>query len=206
MAKSSGSKRWLQRQEKDPYVKKARQSHYRSRAAYKLAGIDKKDHLFRPGQTVIDLGAAPGSWSQYVAERVGEQGRIIAIDILPLEPIDNVLFIQGDFTEQAVYEECLARLDGRRCDLVISDLAPNISGIRATDQAASLYLAELARDLALEVLKPGGHLLVKLFQGKGSDAFRQSLGEHFAKIATRKPDASRDNSREFYVLARSYRL
>jgi len=200
------SKRWLQRQKDDPYVKKARRSHYRSRAAYKLAEIDKKDHLFRPGQTVIDLGAAPGSWSQYAAGRIGDRGRVIAIDILPLDPIDNVLFIQGDFTEQAVYEDCLARLDGRRCDLVISDLAPNLSGIRATDQAAGLYLAELARDLALEVLKPGGHLLVKVFQGEGIDVFRHSLREHFAKIVTRKPDASRDNSREFYVLARSYRL
>lgn len=206
MSKSPGSKHWLQRQEKDPYVRKARQSHYRSRAAYKLAEIDKKDHLFRPRQTVIDLGAAPGSWSQYAADRIGDQGRVIAIDILPLEPIDNVLFIQGDFTEQVVYEGCLARLGGRCCDLVISDLAPNLSGIRATDQAASLYLAELARDLALEVLKPGGHLLVKVFQGEGIDVFRQSLREHFAKIVTRKPGASRDNSREFYVLARSYRL
>ena len=206
MSRSPGSKRWLKRQDSDPNVRRSRQSGYRSRAVYKLAEIDRKDQLIRPGQTIIDLGAAPGSWSQYAAERVGARGKVIAIDILPVDPIDNVLFIQGDFTGQPAYEACLEELGGNRCDLVISDMAPNLSGIRSADQAAGLYLAELARDLAIEVLKPGGHLLLKLFQGEGVDEFRQSLKEHFGRIMTRKPDASRDNSREFYVLARSYRL
>ena len=205
MSKRPGSSRWLQRQKKDPYVKQAQQSHYRSRAVYKLMEIDEKDRLFHRGQTVIDLGAAPGSWSQYVMERISPAGKLIAIDILPLEPIDNLLIIKGDFSEQETYERCFEALQGQKADLVISDMAPNISGIKDSDQARSLYLAELARDLALQVLKPGGGLLIKLFQGPGVDEFRQGLKEHFAKILNRKPRASRDDSREFYILARSFR-
>jgi len=202
----ASSARWLKRQEKDPYVKQAQQSHYRSRAVYKLKEIDKKDRLFRKGQTVIDLGAAPGSWSQYAIEQLGQQGKVIAIDILPMEPIDNVLFITGDFTEQAIYEECLQVVNSHSVDLVISDMAPNLSGIKATDQARSIYLAELSRDLAFQVLKPDGRLLIKVFQGEGNDEFKQSLAEHFQKIMTRKPEASRKNSREFYVLASAFTL
>jgi 23S rRNA (uridine2552-2'-O)-methyltransferase len=202
----ASSARWLKRQEKDPYVKQAQQSHYRSRAVYKLKEIDKKDRLFRKGQTVIDLGAAPGSWSQYASEQLGQQGKVIAIDILPMEPIDNVLFIKGDFTEQAIYEECLQVVNSHSVDLVISDMAPNLSGIKATDQARSIYLAELSRDLAFQVLKPDGRLLIKVFQGEGNDEFKQSLAEHFQKIMTRKPEASRKNSREFYVLASAFTL
>ena len=205
MSKRPSSTRWLQRQKKDPYVKQAQQSEYRSRAVYKLKEIDEKDHLFRKGQTVIDLGAAPGSWSQYVARRVGPQGKVIAIDILPLDSIDNVLFIKGDFTEQAIYKQCLYSLDGQNADLVISDMAPNISGIKSSDQARSMHLAETARDLACQVLNPGGDVLIKIFEGEGVTEFRQGLKEHFRQILTRKPRASRDSSREFYILARTFR-
>ncbi len=206
MAKGSSNKHWLTRQQKDPYVRQAQQSHYRSRAVYKLIEIDEKDHLFKQGQTIIDLGAAPGSWSQYVSEKIGKKGRLIAIDILPMQPIDNTLFIKGDFTEQSVYEQCLQATESTRADLVISDMAPNLSGIRATDQARSLYLAELSFDLAKTVLKKGGDMLVKVFEGEGTDSYRHDLNEHFEEIVVRKPKASRDDSREFYVLARTFRL
>lgn len=206
MAKRSGSNRWLQRQKKDVFVKQAQQSHYRSRAVYKLMEIDRKDRLFTAGQTVIDLGAAPGSWSQYASEQLGQQGKIIAIDILPMDPVDNVLFIQGDFTEESTYNNVLQAVPGRSVDLVISDMAPNLSGIKATDQARSMYLVELVKDLACQLLKPGGRLLTKVFEGEGSDSFRQDLREHFHKVVTRKPEASRKNSREFYVLASIFKI
>jgi len=206
MAKGSSKKNWLARQQKDPYVKQAQESHYRSRAVYKLIEIDERDHLFKQGQVVIDLGAAPGSWSQYVSEKIGHKGRLLAIDILPMEPIDNTLFIEGDFTEQSVYEECLQAMNNARADLVISDMAPNLSGIRVADQARSLHLAELSFDLAKSVLKAGGDMLVKVFEGEGTDRYRHELKEHFGKIIVRKPKASRDDSREFYVLAKTFRL
>jgi len=203
MAKGSSKKNWLARQQKDPYVKQAQQSHYRSRAVYKLIEIDEKDHLLKSGQTVIDLGAAPGSWSQYVSEKIGKKGHLIAIDILPVE---NTLFIEGDFTEQSVYEQCLQATENTRADLVISDMAPNLSGIRAADQARSLYLAELSFDLTKSVLKQGGDMLVKGFEGEGIDKYRHDLKEHFEKVIVRKPKASRDDSREFYILAQGFRL
>ena len=206
MAKRSGSHCWLQRQNKDVFVRQAQQSHYRSRAVYKLMEIDRKDKLFTAGQTVIDLGAAPGSWSQYANEQLGQQGKIIAIDILPMDPIDNVLFIQGDFTEESTCKKVMQAIPNQSADLVISDMAPNLSGIRATDQARSMYLAELVKDLACQVLKPGGRLLTKVFEGEGSDKFRQELMEHFHKVVTRKPEASRKNSREFYVLASIFKI
>ena len=206
MVRRSGSKRWLQQQSKDLYVKKAQQSHYRTRAVYKLIEIDQKDQLISQGQTVVDLGAAPGSWSQYVSEQVGAQGKVIAIDILPIKPIDNVLFLKGDFTEQIVYDQCLKLLQGRNVDLVISDMAPNLSGIKSRDQARSMMLAELTSEFACKVLKPGGSMLTKVFQGEGVDIFRKDLKEHFQKIVTRKPAASRGHSREFYVLARTFAL
>ena len=205
MSKSSGSSRWLQRQKKDPYVKQAHQSHYRSRAVYKLKEIDEKDGLFHKGQVVIDLGAAPGSWSQYAAEKITGTGRIIAVDILPMDPVEDVQFIQGDFTDRKTFEKCLQGFEKQEVDLVISDMAPNLSGIKVTDQARSLYLAELAMELACEVLRPGGDFLVKVFQGNGADHFRRELQEHFARIFTRKPGASRESSREFYLLARTFR-
>jgi 23S rRNA (uridine2552-2'-O)-methyltransferase len=155
---------------------------------------------------VIDLGAAPGSWSQYVSEKIGREGRLIAVDILPIEPIDTTLIIKGNFTEQPVVEQCLQAMNHGKADLVISDMAPNLSGIRATDQARSLYLAELSFDLAKSVLKQGGDMLVKLFEGEGTELYRHELKEHFGKVIVRKPKASRDDSREFYVLARVFRL
>lgn len=204
MAKSS--KRWLRAHEKDPYVRRARQSEYRSRAAFKLQQIDQRDHLFRSGQLVVDLGAAPGSWSQYAASRIGPRGRIVAVDILPMAPVAGVEFIEGDFGDPAIAQRCVQALRGRKADLVISDMAPNLSGVRATDQARSLRLAELALEFSRQILAPGGDLLLKLFQGTGTDEFRKELVEHFQRVMVRKPGASRAESREFYVLARSHEV
>lgn len=195
-------KRWLERQNRDPFVKQARNSNYRSRAIYKLQQIDQRDHLFRPGQLVVDLGAAPGSWSQYAVEKVGPGGRVVAMDILAMDPIPGVDFVHGDFTESAIYEKCLAALGSRQADLVICDMAPNLSGIRDTDQARSLYLAELALEFAGKVLGPNGVFLIKLFEGAGTEAYRKQLAEQFQKVIVRKPEASRTGSREFYILAR----
>lgn len=205
MAKRPGSSRWLQRQRKDPYVKQAQQSDYRSRAVYKLIEIDARDHLFRKGQTVIDLGAAPGSWSQYAARETSPGGRVIAVDILHMQHVDNVLFIKGDFKEGATCKKCLAALGGTQADLVISDLAPNLSGIKVADQARSIALAKLALNLALQVLRQGGDLLIKIFQGEGAREFQLDLQERFHKVVIRKPRASRDSSSEMYILARSLR-
>ena len=205
MAKRPSSSRWLQRQHKDLYVKQAHQSDYRSRAVYKLNEINEKDHLFHRGQIVIDLGAAPGSWSQYVAEKIEPGGRVIAVDMVPMQPVDNVFFIKGDFTEDAVLQECLAVLGADRADLVISDMAPNLSGIKASDQARSMALAEMAHDLAIQILRTGGDFLVKVFQGEGTREFQVSLQDHFQKVVLRKPRASRDSSSEIYLLARSLR-
>ncbi len=204
MSKRPSSSRWLQRQKKDPYVKQAQQSHYRSRAVYKLKEINEKDHLLKKGQTIIDLGSAPGSWSQYAAEQVGASGRVLAIDLLDMEPVTNVLFIKGDFTDSAVYEQCVNLLERSQADLVISDMAPNLSGIKSSDQAKSIALGELALELARQVLRPGGDLLVKVFEGAGSTEFRRVLKEHFRQVLTRKPQASRSDSREFYLLARGF--
>ena len=203
---TKSNKRLLQAHRKDQFVKQARDSHYRSRAVYKLLEIDKRDRLFKPGQTVVDLGAAPGGWSQYAVERVGHMGKVFALDILPMEPIASVSFLQGDFTEESVFKVCLESLDPGRADLVISDIAPNLTGIRTTDQARSMYLAELACDFACKVLNPGGDLLIKLFQGEGVDEFKRELRAHFQKVIIRKPQASRDSSREFYILARGYKV
>lgn len=195
-------KRWLERQNRDPYVKQARNSNYRSRAVYKLKEIDQRDRLLRPGQLVVDLGSAPGSWSQYAAEKVLPDGKVIAVDILEMPPINGVEFILGDFTEQSVFDQCLARLDGNKADLVISDMAPNLTGIRDSDQARSIYLAELALDFAAAVLNPRGNLLIKVFEGAGIEQFKRALKEQFQRVSVRKPDASRSGSREFYILAR----
>ena len=206
MTKKKSNKQWLHSQNKDHYVKQARQSHYRSRAVYKLQEIDQKDRLLKPNHCVVDLGSAPGSWSQYASERIVPNGRVIAIDLLPMEPIDQVLFISGDFTDEAVEKECIEHIGEQGADLVISDMAPNLTGIRTTDQSRSMALAELVHVFCHQALKPGGDLLIKMFEGAGTSEYRQLLKEHFVKVMTRKPGASRDNSREFYVLARSYRL
>ena len=203
MAKSSSSQRWLREHAEDAYVKQAQRQGYRSRAVYKLLEIDRRDHLFRAGMTVVDLGAAPGSWSQLAAERVGPQGRVLAVDILPMEPLSHVRFIQGDFREESVLNELLGELGGG-ADLVLSDMAPNMSGMKAVDQPRGMHLAELARDLALQVLRPGGDFLTKLFQGEGAEAYVRGLRSAFAKVSIRKPKASRGRSPEVYVLARSY--
>ena len=205
MSKGSTSNDWLQRQKKDPYVKQAQQSHYRSRAVYKLQEIDQKDKLIKPNSCVVDLGSAPGSWSQYASEKVKSRGRIISVDILPMEPIERVLFVLGDFTDETVENECLGHIGKQGADLVISDMAPNLTGIRVTDQARSMAMAELIYDFCHQALKPGGDLLIKLFEGAGTEQYRKLLKERFTSIMTRKPGASRDESREFYVLARSYR-
>lgn len=206
MAKRTSKKAWLERQRRDPYVKQARQANYRSRAVYKLIEIDNKDYLFRIGQTVIELGAAPGSWSQYVSNKIGSQGRLIAVDILPMEPIKNVYFIEGDITEQAVYEKCLQAINNDKADIVISDMSPNLSGIGVSDQARSLHLAELSLNLAQTVLQQGGNMLIKTFVGPELSIYRQCLKKYFAEAILRKPKASRDSSCECYILARCFRL
>jgi 23S rRNA (uridine2552-2'-O)-methyltransferase len=204
--RSKSSRRWVQRQTRDPFARKARASEYRSRAVYKLKEIDERDRLLRPGQVVVDLGAAPGSWSQYAASRVGPEGRVYAVDVLPMDPVPGVVFLEGDFGDEDVQRRLREALGDRRADLVICDIAPNLSGVRDTDQARSMYLAERAGEFAHEVLARGGDFLVKLFQGSEADAFRRELMEGFQKVSVRKPRASRSESREFYVLARGYKV
>jgi 23S rRNA (uridine2552-2'-O)-methyltransferase len=199
-------KPWLQRQQNDPFVKQAQKLNYRSRAVFKLEEIDKRDRLFKPGQLVVELGAAPGSWSQYVVQKIQPGGKIIAVDILDMEPVAQVEFIHGDFTDDKIFEQCLHSLGGNKADIVISDIAPNLTGIRDTDLARSLHLAELVLEFALQALTPQGILLLKLFQGQGVDQFRQELSKHFQRVTTRKPEASRADSREFYILARRSRV
>ena len=206
MSKNKSSKRWLQTQNKDLYVKKARKLDFRSRAIYKLQEIDEKDQLIKPNYCVVDLGSSPGSWSQYLSGIIDSSGRIIAIDILPMNPIEQVLFISGDFTDEIIQKQCLSEVGEYGADLVISDMAPNLTGIRVTDQSRNMAIAELVYDFSTQILKPGGDLLVKLFEGDGTYEYRQLLKEKFAKVLVRKPKASRDQSREFYVLARSYVL
>lgn len=204
MARSKSSTRWLSEHFSDPYVKKSQQEGYRSRAVYKLKEIQEKDHLIRPHDKVIDLGAAPGGWSQYVAHIVGEKGRIVASDILPMDPLAFVEFIQGDFREETVLAEILKVLDTDKVDLVVSDMAPNVSGVEAVDQPRAMFLCELALDLACKVLRPGGHFLVKMFQGEGSDTYIKEVRAHFKDVKIRKPSASRPRSREVYVLAQRF--
>ena len=206
MARTKSSSRWLQRHFDDAYVYKAQQAGYRSRAAFKLLEINERDRILRPGMTVIDLGAAPGGWSQVAAAAVGPKGRIVALDILPMNPLADVTFLQGDFREQTVFDQLLSLVPAGEVDLVISDMAPNISGLKAVDQPRAMYLAELALDMAKKVLAPGGSLLVKVFQGEGTDDFRRELQHSFAKLVTRKPKASRAESREAYLLASGYNL
>jgi 23S rRNA (uridine2552-2'-O)-methyltransferase len=205
MPRTKSSQRWLARNAKDKYVKRARQEGARSRAIYKLEEIDRRDHLLQPGMTVVDLGAAPGGWSQYVKSRVGDSGRVLALDILPMEPIVGVEFIEGDFTELPVLDLLLQRLQGKPVDLVISDMAPNMSGVASVDQARSMNLAELALEFSDKSLKPGGSLLIKTFQGAGFNEFYAQLRHRFEKLATRKPSASRAESKEIYLLGRGFR-
>lgn len=201
--KSSSSRRWLKEHFSDPYVKLAQQAGYRSRAVFKIIEMHERDKLFKPGMTVVDLGAAPGGWSQIVSQWVGPKGKVIALDILPMDPLEGVDFILGDFTEQHCLDELLECVEGKKVDWVISDMAPNLSGIDSVDQPRSLELAELALDLALNILDKNGSFLVKVFQGSGFDEFLVQIRQNFKKVTIRKPKASRGRSREVYVLARN---
>ncbi len=189
----------------DTYVKKSQQDGYRSRASYKLIEINDKDKLFRPAMKVVDLGAAPGGWSQVAAKLVGDKGTIVASDILEMSPLAGVTFVQGDFTEQDVYEAILAEMGDEKADLVISDMAPNMSGNSSSDQPQAMYLVELALDMAAQVLRPGGNFLVKVFQGEGFEEYLKAMRAQFSSVITRKPDASRARSREVYLLGRQYK-
>ncbi len=192
----------MQQHVHDPYVQQARKEGWRSRALFKLKEIDEKDHLLKPGMVVVDLGATPGSWSQYAVKRVQPGGRLIALDLLEMEPLPGVDFIQGDFREEAVLKQLKSALAGRQVDLVLSDMAPNMTGIAATDGAQVMLLAELTLEFARDHLKPGGALLVKVFQGAGFMELRKALQEAFVTLTTRKPAASRDRSAELYLLAK----
>lgn len=202
MARSKSSDAWLKEHFDDYYVNKAKQEGWRSRAIYKLQEMDEKDRLFKQGMTVVDLGAAPGGWSQWTTHKVGDDGEVFALDILPVEPYKGVTFIQGDFREDEVYNALLEALNGREVDLVMSDMAPNMSGNKGVDIPRAMYLVELCVDLADQVLKPKGDLLMKVFQGEGYEALLQDLRQKYQKVITRKPKASRPRSKEIYLLAR----
>lgn len=205
MARSKSSNRWLEEHVNDPFVKQAQQDGYRSRASYKLLEINNKDRLIKPTDLVVDLGSAPGGWSQVAAKLVGHKGRVVASDILPMDPIAGVEFIQGDFTEQDVFDQIMATLDGAQANVVVSDMAPNISGVNAADQAASMYLVELALDMTCQVLKPKGSFVAKVFHGEGYDAYVKTVQQSFEKVVIRKPDSSRARSREVYLVAKGFK-
>lgn len=204
MKRSKSSQNWLKRHFDDHYVKEAQKAGYRTRAVFKLLEIQEKDRILKSGMVVVDLGAAPGGWSEIAVPLVGKSGNVIAMDILEIDPIDGVTFIQGDFTKQEVYDRLLETLKGCDVDLVMSDLAPNISGMKAVDQPRAMYLAELAMDFSQTVLKPGGDFLVKVFQGEGSEQYLKALRGSFEKVVIRKPKASRPKSREVYMLAKGF--
>lgn len=206
MARTKSSRRWLKEHFDDEFVKRAQREGFRSRAVYKLDEIQQRDHIIRPGMTIVDLGAAPGGWSQYALGLVGRKGRIVAMDILPMDPLPGVEFVQGDFHDEAVLEQLLQAVQGQEIDLVMSDIAPNITGVDVVDQPRAMYLAELAVDFADKVLRPGGDLLVKLFQGEGFDALVRDLRGRYDKVVIRKPKASRSRSREVYALARGRKV
>ena len=200
------SKTWNKEHADDQFVQRAHKEGWRSRAVYKLQELDKKYQLLHAGMNIVDLGAAPGGWSQYASKQLGKQGDIIAIDVLDMDAIDNVHFIKGDFTEDIIYESICALTGKQKIDLVLSDMAPNISGITSVDQPKAMYLAELAADFSFLALKPNGSLLVKLFQGAGFDDYVKMLRKKFRKVLIRKPEASRPRSREVYALAREFKL
>ncbi|HVQ61784.1 MAG TPA: RlmE family RNA methyltransferase [Burkholderiales bacterium] len=202
MARSKSSAAWLKRHVNDPYVRKAGAQGYRARSAFKLLELVNKEGLARPGDTVVDLGAAPGSWSQVLAERVGKSGRVVAVDLLEVAAIPGVTVIRGDFGDDAVLAHIEKVLDGRKIDLVVSDIAPNITGVRSTDQARSIHLCELALDFAGTHLNSGGAFLVKAFQGSGYPEFLAAMRRVFASVASRKPGASRDESKEMYLVGK----
>ena len=206
MARTKSSSRWLKEHFDDEYVKRAQREGWRSRAVYKLEELDQKYRLLKPGMTVVDLGAAPGGWSQYAAKVLGAKGQIFALDILPMEPLPGVVFIEGDFRDEAVLAQFKTQLGDRPIDLVMSDIAPNISGMGAVDQPRAMYMVELAVDFARDMLRPGGTFICKVFQGEGFDALVQSLRHDFGKVVVRKPKASRPRSREVYLVASERKL
>lgn len=203
--RSKSSHKWLDEHFRDSYVLRAQKDRYRSRAAYKLLEIDEKDHILKPGSTILDLGAAPGSWAQVATKSLGPKGRVIALDMLPMDSLAGVEFILGDFTEQAVLDQVVKVIGSSEISLVLSDMAPNMSGIKTSDQARAMYLAELAFELAQNVLSNKGDFLVKVFQGEGFDSYLKNLRLHFEKVIPRKPKASRPRSREVYLLARGFK-
>lgn len=205
MKRSRTSKAWMREHVTDPYVQQASREGYRSRAVYKLIELDERDHLLKPGMTVVDLGAAPGGWTQVAAKKIGPSGVLVAFDILPMDPVHGARFIQGDFREDAALSRLEEALQGRPVDLVISDMAPNISGVGVADQARSMHLAELALEFSRQHLKPGGNFLVKVFQGEGFDAFVREMRILFLQVLVRKPKASRDRSTEVYMLGKGLR-
>jgi 23S rRNA (uridine2552-2'-O)-methyltransferase len=198
-------KAWLDEHLNDPWVREATRQGYRSRAAFKLLELGERDRLFRPGMSVVDLGAAPGSWTQVLRQKLGPQARIVALDLLAMAPLPGVVQIQGDFRDEPVVAALEAALEGRNVDLVVSDLAPNLSGIESADQARAVHLGELALDFASRWLEPGGNLVVKAFQGAGFPEFQRELQHHFSKVYVRKPKASRDRSREVYLVAKGHK-
>ncbi|MEN8770559.1 MAG: 23S rRNA (uridine(2552)-2'-O)-methyltransferase RlmE [Glaciecola sp.] len=206
MAKPKPGKKWMEEHLNDPYVKKAQVDGYRSRASYKLIEINEKDKLYQSGNIVMDLGSAPGGWSQVIAPVVGSKGRVIASDILPMDGIVGVSFIQGDFTDESVYDAILNLLGDDRVDTVVSDMAPNLSGVNTTDQYSSIYLVELALDMARNVLKPGGCFCAKVFQGVGYEEYVKDVRQSFSKVIIRKPAASRARSREVYVVGKGFKV
>jgi 23S rRNA (uridine2552-2'-O)-methyltransferase len=206
MSRSKSSQRWLREHFSDPYVKKAQAEGLRSRAAYKLEELIERDRQLKPGMVVVDLGAAPGGWSQYVRQAMGDGGRVLALDILDMPPLAGVEFLHGDFREEAVLSQLETLLDGQRVDLVLSDMAPNMSGVDVVDQARAMHLAELAMEFADNHLRPGGAFLIKLFQGVGFDDYVRDLRRRYEKVAIRKPAASRKRSPEVYALAQGKRV
>ncbi|WP_250655159.1 23S rRNA (uridine(2552)-2'-O)-methyltransferase RlmE [Alkalimarinus coralli] len=205
MARSKSSSQWLKEHFDDPYVKLSQKEGYRTRASYKLIELHKKDRLFKPGMTVVDLGAAPGGWSQVAIRYVGDKGRVVASDILPMDSIAGVDFVQGDFTEQEPFDRILNLLGDQKADLVISDMAPNMSGSASVDIPRAMYLVELALDMADQVLKPGGTFVAKVFQGEGFDGLIKQMREKYKKVYSRKPDASRARSREVYQIGAGFK-
>jgi 23S rRNA (uridine2552-2'-O)-methyltransferase len=206
MKRSKSSKLWLQEHFTDSYVKRAQQEGYRSRAAFKLLEIQQTDKIIRPAMFVVDLGAAPGGWSEVLVRLVGAKGKVFALDILPMQPIAGVEFIQGDFTEEEVLNRLLSSLSNKPVDIVLSDMAPNISGMKVVDQPRSMYLAELALDFASKVLKSGGVFLLKVFQGEGFDNLLKTMRGTFAEVKIKKPDASRARSSELFLLAKGFKM
>jgi 23S rRNA (uridine2552-2'-O)-methyltransferase len=205
MARTKSSAGWLSRHLSDPFVKQAQKDGYRARSAYKLIELNEKDRLIRPGMRIMDLGSAPGGWSQVAGKLVGERGRVLATDILPMDALVNVDFIQGDFTEDVIVQQLLDWLGGEKFDLIISDIAPNTTGIDSADAAKSIYLLELALDTVRKTLKPHASFAAKMFQGSGSDQYLKELRTHFTKVNVRKPAASRKESREVYLVAKGFK-